>query len=205
MKDQLAKYQNKVQKSYSIVIKNGNNPDWTATMSNWEVRQDLCGLCIIVKGFTKKTNADIIRNIFPESVRSAPVIRSLNFELPKKEWIVQFRAINETKKYIGKKIDCPPGCLEVNACELPCDIPEEWSKPRLYPSLQLSANNETGSTAQSSLENNSSYQHQTDIWVPPTQKYDGDPRLCHNSDNYSTYQPTGAPRYPCLQNDSVPK
>lgn len=71
-------------------------------MSNWEVRQDLCGLCIIVKGFIKKTNADIIRNIFPESVRSAPVIRSLNFELPKKEWIVQFRAINGIYWFITK-------------------------------------------------------------------------------------------------------
>ncbi|CAC5392514.1 Protein mono-ADP-ribosyltransferase PARP15 [Mytilus coruscus] len=175
-------------------------------MSNWEVRQNVCGLCILVKGFIKETHTDNIMNVFPESVRSAPVIRSINSEQPEKEWIVQFRGIDETKKYIGKKIDCQLGYLEVNACELPCDIPEEWLQPLLYPTLQhQSANNETESTEQSSTGYSSSYQHQTDLWVPPTQQSDEDPRLCHKNDDYSTYRPTGDPRYPYTQNDGVPQ
>ncbi|XP_052088528.1 protein mono-ADP-ribosyltransferase PARP14-like isoform X4 [Mytilus californianus] len=98
-------------------------------MSNAELRQKICEKCILVKGFNRETAFNDIRQIFTNAWRGTRATRTANYDFKHQEWIVQFFSTEDAQKYTRKiKVieHSPEEILYISACELPCDIPDEW-------------------------------------------------------------------------------
>ncbi|CAC5424295.1 Protein mono-ADP-ribosyltransferase PARP15 [Mytilus coruscus] len=98
-------------------------------MSNAELRQKICEKCILIKGFNRETAFNGIRQIFTNAWRGTRVNRTANYDFKNQELIVQFFSTEDAQKYIRKIREIehsPDEILYISACELPCDIPDEW-------------------------------------------------------------------------------